>query len=82
MTKRSPINTDEDLVVAIANVFDHLESPTTPDEIDATLREAGHEPEEVGIKLENFVDEIIRNERSALWEDDERRIKSFKARGG
>lgn len=65
MTKRR-IETDDDLVAAIGDVFDHLPSPRTPEEIDSVLRDAGHDPEDAGRQLASFVDGIVRRERRVI----------------
>jgi DNA-directed RNA polymerase subunit F len=50
MTKSGPPKTSEDLVRAVADLFDEVE-PETQEEIDAVLREAGHDPDEVAARM-------------------------------
>ena len=45
--KRKPVETSEDLVRVFADFFDEVEL----EDIDAVLREAGHDPDEVGARM-------------------------------
>jgi len=55
---RRPIETGEDLVRAFADLFDEIE-PETPEEIDAVLREAGYDPDEVGARMEAVAERAL-----------------------
>jgi hypothetical protein len=49
--KRRLIETSEDLVRALAELFAE-DVPKTPEEVDAELREAGYDPEEIGARMQ------------------------------
>jgi len=55
---RRPIETSEDLVRAFADLFDEIE-PETPEEIDAVLREAGYDPDEVGARMKAVAERAL-----------------------
>lgn len=46
------------LVQTVADLFDSTE-PETPEEIDATLRDAGYDPEQVAARIRAVVDRIL-----------------------
>ncbi len=50
MTGPRPPRTDEELVRVFDHLFDQTE-PQTPEEIDAVLREAGYDPDEVAARM-------------------------------
>ena len=60
MTKRKPLETSEDLVQALADLFDEVE-PETPEEIDAVLRECGHDPDAVAARMRALAERAIVN---------------------
>ena len=80
MTSRRPINTDLDLVMAIGDVFDHLDEPDTETDKNEILREAGHDPDEVGRNTAIFVDGLIRSSRKVIAERTKTGFAEFQAR--
>ena len=48
-----------DLVTAFSSLFDELE-PETPEEVDATLREFGHDPDELGARMKVVAEEALK----------------------
>lgn len=75
MSKKRPPDTDEEIVVAIADVLEAIPEPIGDQEVDAVLREAGLDPDEVGCQLESFMDGVIRQERKAIRERAEARTR-------
>ncbi len=80
MKKRRPIETGEDLVHAFADLFDEVE-PETPEEIDAALREAGYDPDNVGARMKAVAERALadsplnwRNRAQQELEDERTRI--------
>lgn len=63
MTHPNPINTDEELVAVLGDIFDRLEPPQSPEEVDEFLLECGYDPDNAGKPTALFVDELIRNTR-------------------
>ncbi len=59
MKKRRPIEIKADLVRVLADLFDEIE--LEPEEIDAVLREAGHEPDEVGAQMKAAAEKALAN---------------------
>lgn len=66
MSTQRPVNTDRELVVAIGDVLDNVKGPETVDEIDAVLREAGHDPDVIGRDTAAFVDGLVRTARTVV----------------
>lgn len=58
MKNRRPIETSEDLVRAFADLFDEI-APETPEDIDAELREAGYDPDEVAARMRAAAERAI-----------------------
>ena len=58
MGETRPPETSKDLVEAFASLFDEVE-PETPEEIDAVLREAGHDPREVATRMKAIAEKAI-----------------------
>lgn len=56
--KPDPCLSDKQLVRATADLFDEL-VPETPEEIDAALREAGYDPDEVGARMKAVAERAI-----------------------
>ena len=54
--------TGQNLVTAFGSLFDGLE-PETPEEIDAALREAGYDPDELGARIKAAADQALRGVR-------------------
>jgi hypothetical protein len=77
MNTRLPINTDLELVAALGNVFDNIKEPETEEEVDAFLRETGHDPDVVGRGTCAFVDGLIRAARSDMAQRREEELASF-----
>lgn len=63
MKPRKAPATDEELVNAFNDLFNEVE-PETNDEMDAVLRQAGHDPEEIATRMRQIADRAI--ERSPL----------------
>ena len=83
MKKRKSIETSEDLVRAFADLFDEVE-PDTPEEIDAVLREAGYDPDEIGVRMKAAAEKALansplnwRNRAQKELEDEQTRIARF-----
>ena len=51
--------TSEELIYNIARMFDEIE--LTSDEVDAELREAGYDPDEVGARMRAISDAALAN---------------------
>lgn len=60
MTKRKRIETSEDLVHILADLFNEV-SPKTSEEIDDELREAGYDPDEVAEHMKSVAERAIAN---------------------
>jgi hypothetical protein len=60
MKKRKPVQTSEELIRAFADLFDEIE-PETPAEIDAMLREAGYDPDEIGAQMKAVAEQALAN---------------------
>lgn len=58
MNKRTPIQTSEDLIHAFSELFDELE-PETPEEVVSVLRDAGHDPDEVGARMKAVAEQAL-----------------------
>ncbi|MCZ7570771.1 MAG: hypothetical protein M5U01_19600 [Ardenticatenaceae bacterium] len=52
MSEQKPIKTDKELVEAFDALFAEIPPPETPEEIDAILREASFDPDEVGARMQ------------------------------
>lgn len=48
---------NKELIHKLAEAFDSIE--LTPDEVDASLREAGYDPDEVGAKMKAIADKTL-----------------------
>jgi len=55
---RRSIETSEDLV-NVLTAFLEEDDPETPEEIDAALREAGYDPEEIGAKMKTVAERAL-----------------------
>ena len=55
MDKRHPPATEEELVHANADLFNEVE-PETPEEIDAVLREGGHDPDSIAARMKSIAE--------------------------
>jgi len=60
MSKQRSVNTDLDLVAALGDVLENVKGPESEEEIDAVLREAGHDPDAVARGTSAFVDDLVR----------------------
>lgn len=58
MSKRNPIQTSQDLVLAFADLFDELE-PETPEEVASVLRDTGHDPDDVGARMKAVAEQAL-----------------------
>jgi hypothetical protein len=58
MNKRQPPATEEELVHAFADLFDEV-GPETPEEIDAALREGGHDPDTVAARMKSIAERAL-----------------------
>lgn len=60
MSKREPLKTDQELARALDELFDEIPPPETSEEIDATLREAGCDPDEVASRMQALAERALR----------------------
>jgi len=60
MEKRKPIETTEDLIRTLVELFDEMD-PETPEEVDASLREAGYDPDESGTRMKAAAERALAN---------------------
>ncbi len=58
MNKRQPPVTEEELVHAFADLFDEVE-PETPEEIDAVLRDGGHDPDTIAARMKSIAERAL-----------------------
>jgi hypothetical protein len=58
MAETRPPETSKDLVEAFASLFNEVE-PETPEEIDAVLRDAGHDLHEVAARMKAIAEKAI-----------------------
>ena len=58
MNKRRPPATEEELVHAFADLFDEV-GPETPEEIDAALREEGHDPDTIAARMKSVAERAL-----------------------
>lgn len=58
MNKRQPPATEEELVHAFADLFNEVE-PETPEEIDAVLREGGHDPDTIAARMKSIAERAL-----------------------
>ena len=58
MNKRRPPATEEELVHAFADLFDEV-GPDTPGEIDAILREGGHDPDTIAARMKSIAERAL-----------------------
>ncbi len=61
MKKRKPLETDIELAQALDKLFDEISLPETPEDIDAFLREAGYDPDEVATNMQLNVEQALAN---------------------
>lgn len=83
MPNRKPPVTDDELIKAVADAFDQIE-PETPSEIDAVLREAGHDPERVATEFKALAEQELeqsplnwRKRARAEMEKEKTRLEGF-----
>lgn len=83
MTKRRPIETSEDLVRTLADLFDEVELES-PEEIDTMLRDAGYDPEEIGARMKTAAEQALedspfnwRNRAQKELEEERSRLEGF-----
>lgn len=86
MSGRRTIKTSKDLLQVLADLFDEI-GPETPEEIDATLREAGYDPDQVGARMAAAAERAIaqsplnwRNRARQEREAAERKLSGFDSR--
>jgi hypothetical protein len=58
MNKQQPPATEEELVHAYADLFNEVE-PETPEEIDAVLREGGHDPDSIAARMKSTAERAL-----------------------
>jgi hypothetical protein len=58
MNKQQPPATEEELVHAYADLFNEVE-PETPEEIDAVLREGGHDPDSIAARMKSIAERAL-----------------------
>jgi len=58
MNKRQPPATEEELVHAFADLFDEV-GPDTSEEIDAVLREGGHDPDTIAARMKSIAERAL-----------------------
>ena len=82
MDKRHPPATEEELVHANADLFNEVE-PETPEEIDAVLREGGHDPDSIAARMKSIAERALarsplnwRNRAQLELEAEERNLDS------
>ena len=61
MSKRKPLETEEELEEALDKLFDEIPPPETPEEVDETLREAGYDPEAIAAQMKAFAEQALAN---------------------
>jgi len=76
---RRSIETGEDLVRAFADLFDEIE-PETPEEIDAVLREAGYDPDEVGTRMKAVAERALADSPLNWRKRAQRKLEAERAR--
>lgn len=62
MSFRTPPRTDEELVRVFDHLFDQTE-PQTPEEVDAVLREAGYDPDELATRMDEVAQAALARRR-------------------
>jgi hypothetical protein len=78
MTKRKRIETSEDLVHILADLFNEV-SPETSEEIDDELRKAGYDPDEVAERMKSVAERAIANS-PFNWRNQEQELAGERAR--
>jgi hypothetical protein len=63
MNTHRPPATEEELVHVFADLFDEV-GPETPEEIDATLREEGHDPDTIAARMTSAAERALARSRS------------------
>jgi hypothetical protein len=58
MNKRRPPATEEELVHTFADLFDEV-GPETPEEVDAILREGGHDPDTIAARMKSIAERAL-----------------------
>jgi hypothetical protein len=58
MNKRRPPATEEELVHTFADLFDEV-GPETPEEVDAILREGGHDPDTIAARMKSIAEHAL-----------------------
>jgi len=82
MPNRKPPATDKDLIHAITDSFNEVE-PDSPEEINAILREAGYDPDQVARQMKAVAERALREspfnwrERAQEMEDAKSRLIAF-----
>lgn len=63
MKKHKAVETDQDLINALADLFDEVNKNATfsEEEVDITLREAGYDPEQVVKNMQTIADQALAN---------------------
>ena len=84
MRKRQPPTDNEELLDALADLFDEVE-PSTPEEVDKVLREAGHDPDKVATKMKAMAERALaqsplnwRNTARREMDEERARLDGFK----
>ena len=84
MRKRQPPTNNEELLDALADLFDAVE-PSAPEEVDEVLREAGHDPDEVAMKMKAIAERALakspmnwRNVARRETDEERARLDGFK----
>ncbi len=86
MKQRRSIETHEYLVRAIAVLFDEIELETS-EEIEASLRDAGYDPDEIGTRMKAAAEQALvssplnwRSRAQQELEEERARLAGFKSR--
>jgi hypothetical protein len=64
MRTKPQVDNDKEMVAVLGDAMDAIDSPNDPDEVNAFLKECGHDPEEVGLQTSAFVGRLITRSRS------------------
>lgn len=60
MTKKKPLETSEEFVNALTDLFNEI-GPETPEEVEAILREAGYDPAKLAAEMQAFAEQSLKN---------------------
>lgn len=60
MTKKKTLETSEEFVNALVDLFDEM-GPETPEEVEAILREAGYDPVQLAADMQTFAEQALKN---------------------